>query len=194
MFEKAFTVSFLVCVVAVTLLAGCGSQLPPASQLQVASAPEVWESIHHPVSVQLSNGWAKANLNTPGDTADEPDKLIMSFVNESGPYSYIVRLEPDIPSDQLSMEAYTEAVKNQYLSAGYELIDGGEVMFRNRPCHRLQLKVAGTKGLMGQSVFLHRDGKHLTTIQWTFPLASNDAFDVPAALLAFNDGVTIGGQ
>lgn len=194
MFSGLHAASSVLCVFAVALLVGCGSKPQPAAPPQVVKPPEVWQSEHHPVWATLGNGWAKAHLDTPGDTIDDPDKLIMSFVNADGPYSYVVRVEPDAPLEQLSMEVYAEAVTTQYTSAGFELIDAGDVSFHDRRWHRLRMRVVGTKGPLCQSVFVHRDGEHLTTIQWTFPLASDDALDLPTALQAFDDGVTLGSE
>ena len=171
---------------------GCSPSAPPATPQQVAAPPPTWQSEHHPVSATLLDGWEKSHLNAPGDTIDQPDKLLMAFLNNSAPLSYIIRLEPDAPLDQLPLDVYFDAVETQYTSAGYELIDESDVEFHNQSFHRLRLRGNGTKGPLCQSIFIHRDGEQLTTIQWTFPLPDGAVAEPPTALQEFDAAVELG--
>ncbi|WP_146407515.1 hypothetical protein [Allorhodopirellula heiligendammensis] len=90
-----------VCFVsAVAIAAGCRSQEPIAE----STIPE-WKSKRFDVSVELPNGWRATHMNTPGDTYDRVDQSVAAILNKAELCTFIVRLEPDAPLDQLSMDA-----------------------------------------------------------------------------------------
>lgn len=109
-------VSALVVACKTVLVGGCGSHTTPT--------PGQWQSQHFDVSTLIPDGWRQTYIAAPGDTFDRPDNVVMAFVNDPGPYGYIIKLEKDVPLDRLSMERYLNANCNQYTShPAYELID-----------------------------------------------------------------------
>ena len=123
-----------VCIVSVVAIAGgCRPQEPIAE-----SSVKEWKSNYFNVSVELPNGWRATHMNTPGDTYDRADQAVAAFLNKAKLCTYIVRIEPDAPLDQLSMDAYLPAVKAQFESQpGYTLLDHDQINFHNGVFERL---------------------------------------------------------
>ena len=95
----------------------------------------------------MGDGWQKLDLSSSGDTVDRPGNLLQAFLKSSGPYSYIIKIEKDLPLDQLPLEDYLAANRTQYTShPAYELVDEGDVDFHGRKFYRFRFKVDGTKG------------------------------------------------
>jgi hypothetical protein len=157
-----------------------------------SSGGSTWRSKHLNVSATIPDGWRSTHINSPGDTFDLPDKVLAAFVNKSGPYGYILRVEKDVPIELVSFETYVAAVRDQFAShESYEAIDEERVLFHDHPFHRLRFRVEGAKGPAAMYVFIHRDGNHFVNIQWTFPIIDGKPISVPLAITEFDANVTL---
>lgn len=178
----AFVVS-----VAIVAFSGCNP-----NETVAPLAATVWRSENFDVSADLGDGWQKSHVSSPGDTFDRSGNLLQAFLKPSGPYSYIIKIEKDVPLDQLSLEDYRDANRTQYTShPAYELVDEGDVDFHGRKFHRFRLKVEGAKGPAAMDAHLFRDGTNLVSVQWTFPIGTDDRITVPDAITRFDEGVAI---
>lgn len=169
------------------LAGGCGSDS--------ASSPTQWRSKHFDVSVLIADGWRKTHISSPGDTFDRPDEVMVAFVNDAGPYGYIIKLEKDIPLDQISMKTYLDVNRKQYIShPAYELIDETDLDFHGQKFHRFRLAVDGSKGPALMYAYIFRNGRTLVSVQLTFPSSGADVSAVsaiPKAIQEFDRGVTL---
>jgi hypothetical protein len=190
---KAFTAIASTLIGCVIVLPGCGSNETGGSkETVVANAEKQWRSKHLDISAILSDGWRTTHVASPGDTYDRPNELLAAFLNTYGPYSYIIKVEEDVPLDQLSLEDYLTANRNQYTSQpAYELIDETDLNFHGHQYHRFRLKVAGTKGANSMYAHIFRNGHRLISVQWTFPISGGGAIEVPESIANFDKGVTI---
>ena len=155
--------------------------------------PSQWKSENFDVSAMLPAGWRTASyINTPGDTYDRPDRVLVAFMNKSGPYSYIIRMENDVPLDVLATEDWIEAVRHQHEEhPGCELIDEADIDFHSCRFHRFRYRFLGGKGPSAMCIHLHRNGTRSVSIQMTFPLAADGSLDLPTPLVDFDRGVKI---
>jgi hypothetical protein len=168
-------------------LSGCNSKEA------VAPLPAAeWRSVNFDITATLGDGWRKAHVSSPGDTFDRPGNLLQGFLKRSGPYSYIIKVEKDVPLDQLPLKDYLDANRAQYTShPAMELIDEGTVDFHAREFHRFRLKFAGMKGPAIMYAHIFRDGTNLVSVQWTFPIGTDGEIIVPAAIAKFDESMSI---
>ena len=177
----------LVVSVAIVVLCGCNSKETPAPL-----AATEWRSENFDISAPLGDGWQKSHVSSSGDTFDRPGNLLQAFLESSGPYSYIIKIEKDLPLDQLPLEDYLDANRTQYTShPAYELVDEGDVDFHGRKFHRFRLKVDGAKGPAAMYAHIFRDGTNLVSVQWTFPIGTDGQITVPDAITRFDERVAI---
>jgi len=176
----AFSISILV-------LSGCNSK-----EAVAPLAATEWRSENFDISATLRDGWQKTHVSSPGDTFDRPGNLLQAFLKRSGPYSYIIKVEKDVPLDQLPLEDYLDANRTQYTShPAYELVDERAVDFHGRRFHRFRLKVDGANGPAAMYAHVFRDGTNLVSVQWTFPIETDGQLTVPAAITHFDEGMSI---
>lgn len=155
--------------IVVVCLPGCGWQ----EAVGVLTSSE-WHSKNFDVSATLGEGWLESHIGSPGDSIDRPGNLLQGFLNRSGPYRYIVRVESDVGLEQLSHEDYQDGNRAQYNShPAIELIDEDDFDLRGDKSHRFRLKVDGAKGPAALYVHTFRDGSNRASVQWTFPLGSD---------------------
>ena len=177
----------LVVSVTIVVLCGCNSK----ETLAPLAATE-WRSENFDISAPLGDGWQKSHVSSSGDTFDRPGNLLQAFLESSGPYSYIIKIEKDLPLDQLPLEDYLDANRTQYTShPAYELVDEGDVDFHGRKFHRFRLKVDGAKGPAAMYAHIFRDGTNLVSVQWTFPIGTDGQITVPDAITRFDERVAI---
>lgn len=168
------------------VLIGCS-----ANESVVPKAEPQWRSQHLNISAKLVDGWRKTHIKSKGDTYDRPDGVLAGFLNDSGPYAYIIKVEKDLPLDQLSLEDYLSANLKQYASIPvYKLIDESEVDFHGHRFHRFRFKVAGAKGPTTLYSHIFRNGHRLINVQWTFPTPNEGAIEIPDSIAKFDKDVT----
>jgi len=177
----------LVVSVAIVVLCGCNSK-----ETAAPLAATEWRSKNFDIAAPLGDGWQKSHVSSSGDTFDRPGNLLQAFLKSSGPYSYIIKIEKDLPLDQLPLEDYLHANRTQYTShPAYELVDEGDVDFHGRKFHRFRLKVDGAKGPAAMFAHIFRDGTTLVSVQWTFPIGTDGQITVPDAITRFDERVAI---
>lgn len=173
--------------VVIVVLSGCSSK-----EAVAPLAGTEWHSENFDISAALGDGWQEMHVNSPGDTFDRPGDLLQGFLKPSGTCSYIIKVEKDVPLDQLSLEDYLDANRTQYTShPAYELIDESDVDFHGRRFHRFRLKVEGAKGPAAMYSHIFRDGTNLVSVQWTFPIETDGQISVPDAITQFDERVAI---
>jgi hypothetical protein len=181
------SINFAATVLLAACAIGCKSE---TASTKVSN--DDWKSQHFDVSASMPIGWRTSHISSPGDTYDRPDGLVAAFLNDSGPFSYIIRVENDSPLEQLSINDYLAAVKSQYQShPAYTFVDESDLDFHGHVFHRFRFKVTGNKGPNGVPIWIYRDGTHLVTIQMTFPMGSDGVIDVPEPLANFDRGVSV---
>lgn len=117
---------------------------------------------------------------------------ILIKANRSGPYSYILKIEKDVPLDQLSLEEYLDTNRAQHRSHNAcELIDEDAIDFHGCKFHRFRIKVDNAKGPAARYAYFFRDGNHLVGVQWTFPIETGGELIVPSAIIQVDEGVAI---
>jgi len=184
---KSFSYLVLAFTIGSVVLCGCDSKGGVIPQ----DATE-WRSENYDISAALNDGWQQVSVRSSGDTFDRPGSLLRAFAKISGPYSYIIKVEKDVPLDQLPLEDYLDANRTQYTSLpAYELVDEGAVDFHARKFHRFRFKVNGAKGPGAMYAHIFRDGTNLVAVQWTFPIGNDGELSVPAAITKFDEGVAI---
>ena len=167
-------------------LCGCMAQ-------QADAQASVWKSNHFDLTVPLQGGWRAGSITGPGDTYDRPGELLQGFMQAPELFVYIIKVEADVPLDQLSQEDYIDANRRAYVDhPAYALIEEGDVTLHGRPFHRMRLKAVGTKGPNIMDVHLFRDGQTMISIQWMFPNQGGATIAIPDAITTFNAGVSIG--
>ena len=70
-------------------------------------------------------------------------------------------------------------------------MDEGAVVFRGQKFYRFRLKVDGVKGPASMYAHVFRDGINMVSVQWTFPIGDDGEISVPAAIVQFDEGVSI---
>lgn len=151
-----------------------------------------WRSKYFDVGVKIQDGWRSAYVNSPGDTYDTSEKVVAAFLNKTGPYAYILQVEKDASLDELSVEEYHDAVRRQYTShEAHTLIDEEHVELHGQPFYRFRFRVEGTTGPGATYLYIHRDGKLLVNLLWSFPIVDGEDISVPEAISAFHANVTL---
>lgn len=178
--------------VCVLVIAGCNSNKKQNVIVAPPAAME-WRSRNFDVSATIKDGWQMSAVQSPGDTFDRPGSLLQAFVHPSGPYSYLIKVEKDVPLDVLPLEEYLDANRTQYTAhPANQIIDEGDVEFHKRRFYRFRFKSVGDKGPLALSVFIFRDGANLVSVQWTFPIETDAEMHVPEAISEFDQGVSFG--
>ncbi len=184
---KSFSCFLLAFTIGSLVLCGCNSKGGVIPQDATESRSE---NLY--ISAAVNDGWQQASVRSSGDTFDRPGRLVRAFAKLSGPYSYIIKVEKDVPLDQFTLEDYLHANRTQYTSLpAYELVDEGVVDFHARKFHRFRFKVNGAKGPGAMHAHIFRDGTNMVAVQWTFPIGNDGELSVPAAITKFDEGVAI---
>jgi hypothetical protein len=159
----AFHGSLALATFALATIAGL-APLGNAASKQTAA----WSSSFHPFQITWGLPWVQL-VGT--NSADSETEMTQGFLNRQGRMSYLIRITPDVPQDQLPDEEYRSLLKEQQLSAheSCRLIDEGPGMLHGLLFHRIRIRSRGTFGEVCTYVYSRRDGQRSTTVHMAFP-------------------------
>ncbi|MFD2601107.1 hypothetical protein [Flavobacterium suzhouense] len=138
----------------------------------------IWKSSYSELRLKFDENW---QLITP--QLDSERKTMIALTDSKDHSSITVKITDDVPKEQLSDEAYNDAVKEQMLKADaenkflvQEVIDFKEKKFT------VQIFLMKTKfGDFALTCYTYRDGRKVKSIQLAYPrsLVSNPGKELP---------------
>ena len=125
-----------------------------------------WKSKVSDLQVAFNSQWKIMPL-----FLDTDDKILIGLKDESDHSSIVIKITLDYSKEQLSDEQYFDAVKKQMLKANAEnkLLFEDEIEFKKLKFKRLIFSMKTKFGRLIQTIYIHRNGKKMTGIQFAYP-------------------------
>ena len=102
---------------------------------------------------------------------DSEEKTLVGLTDPIDHSSITVKITEDLPKEQISDEYYFSVIKDQMLNANSnnKLVYENEIEFKGIKFHRFVFNMHTKFGELTQTLYIHRNGKKMTSIQFGCP-------------------------